>query len=187
MRSWKKELADCKKGLCLACCCMQAELVNDMGAYLRNLNRKQLATSRQAKVWTFPERFAWQEIFTTPRDRNPRDFVLPNLYVSQGQKTGLEVERTWEICPHDDSGANKRRPAGEKFLSTFVTASMQSAYPDGIWYREFTTVPLPDSFGEQNIKRGACQDAARAAANPQEIVDFGDHMKFRTDMIYLVR
>ena len=165
--AWTK-LQSWERGQCSLCDYLEASSTNETGSFLRTL----VAGS------TSPVDI--HEPFLFSRKVDTTEYLLPTFTATRGSKLSLHHGWSWSWAP-----AGRMKSA--KFLSTYLTLLMQAVYSDGQWIREFQTVELPGSFGEQNIKSAAVQDAARSASSPAEMIDFGDHKFWATSAIYLVR
>jgi hypothetical protein len=167
LEAWGTDLDPCQRGTCTVCMYLWANLCNELGAFLRE--RK----NPDAETWTIGQCLAY-----TRRSDNT-NFLLPTFHVGAGLTPDLETEMNWNF-------EAKGRMTSVKFLSQFLTLSMQEVFPTRWWTREYGTIRLPKSFGKDNVKAGAIQDAARLANTPNEMINFGDHKGWNVHCTYVV-
>ncbi|KAL3911501.1 MAG: hypothetical protein SGPRY_008668 [Prymnesium sp.] len=176
-----------EQGICVACSYMDTCFTNAVADYI----------STQA---TNVKSLRLEIIFDTPPPQDSTGYFMPTFHTgagmcediefepiavltepNPGKKPSLDAEFKWSLTNHT------WRMTATRFLSQFFTMAMHAAYPGGRWTSEYSVVPLPVSFGEQNIKSGAVQDAGRVASSPGQMIDFGDHQKWGTTCIYIAQ
>ena len=148
---------------------MDAELVNNMAWNLR--------------AHKDGEPFDLYGMIRNPRPKERSEKALPTLVVKHGQAASLDADWLFSF-PGDGSPPLTRMSPGQ-FLSKFLTNTMWSIYPEGIWRRQYTDIALPNTLGERNLKRGAVQDVIAMGTHPSEALAFADHNDQATNAIYV--